>query len=333
MKKFFCEQCFEDRECTYKESNEKEIIDNIEIEYLEKYYICNECGNKIYGDMFDYNIHEANKKLREHTGLITIDEIEEILEKYNIGKKPLSLVLGLGEITVTRYLNGQNPTKENSDLLKSVLNNPHLYEIFLLGNKDKVSEIAFKKSLGKTKQLELSEEHSKIYNTALYIVNRLEEVTALSLQKLLYFIDGFSKEILSNRLFNEEPEAWSRGPVYREIYNCFSYYKGDNINYKDLLKDYEFNLRDEEKEYLDEILKNFGCYSGNILKEMTHLTDPWITTREGLNEDEPSERIITQDIIDNYFNKICKEYDINNIKDIKKYSDELFKKAANKIFE
>ena len=64
MKKFFCEKCFEDKECTYKEKIKKEIIDNIEIEYLEKYYVCNECGEKIYGDMFDYNIHEANKKLR-----------------------------------------------------------------------------------------------------------------------------------------------------------------------------------------------------------------------------------------------------------------------------
>ncbi len=333
MKKFFCEKCFEDKECTYKEKIKKEIIDNIEIEYLEKYYVCNECGEKIYGDMFDYNIHEANKKLREHTGLITVEEIKEISEKYNIGLKPLSLVLGLGEITITRYINGQNPTQENSELLKAVLNNPHLYEMFLLGNKEKITEIAFRKSLGKTKQLELSNEHSKIYNIALYIVNKLEEITPLSLQKILYFADGLSHIFLNSQLFLEQPEAWSRGPVYREIYDCFSYYKGDSINYKDLLKDYNFNLNDEEKEYLNEILINFGCYNGNILKEMTHLTDPWLKTREGLKEDEPSNRIIDKENIDDYFDKICTDYKINNIKDIQKYSNDLFKKATEKIFE
>ena len=35
--------------------------------------------------------------------VITKKEIEEILIKYNIGKKPLSLVLGWGEVTIIRY--------------------------------------------------------------------------------------------------------------------------------------------------------------------------------------------------------------------------------------
>ena len=35
--------------------------------------------------------------------IISKKEIEQILEKYNIGKKPLSLLLGWGEVTVIRY--------------------------------------------------------------------------------------------------------------------------------------------------------------------------------------------------------------------------------------
>lgn len=66
---------------------------------------------------------------------------------------------------------------------------------------------------------------------------------------------------------------------------------------------------------------------------MTHLTDPWLKTREGLKEDEPSNRIIDKENIDDYFDKICTDYKINNIKDIQKYSNDLFKKATEKIFE
>ena len=121
MKKQFCTHCMDDRECDYKERNKKLKIDKIEIEYLEKYYVCKTCGEELYGDLFDYNVREGNKKLREQTGLIQVSEIQAIIDKYSIGKKPLSLVLGLGEITITRYLDGQNPTKDNSELLKNIL--------------------------------------------------------------------------------------------------------------------------------------------------------------------------------------------------------------------
>ena len=52
--------------------------------------------------------------------IITIKEILEILEKYNIGKKPLSLVLGWGEITIIRYLEGQIPDQFHSELLLKI---------------------------------------------------------------------------------------------------------------------------------------------------------------------------------------------------------------------
>ena len=49
--------------------------------------------------------------------LITVDEINAILEKYRITKRNLSLVVGLGELTITRYLeNGNIPTKKNSEI-------------------------------------------------------------------------------------------------------------------------------------------------------------------------------------------------------------------------
>ena len=65
MEKQYCDKCLEYRNCKYEEKNIKEKIDGIEIEYLEKYYICDVCGEKFYGDLFDYNAITANEKLRE----------------------------------------------------------------------------------------------------------------------------------------------------------------------------------------------------------------------------------------------------------------------------
>ena len=152
MKKF-CEYCLKEVNCKYYEKEKKLLVDNKTIKYLEKYYICEECKNKFYDDLHDYNVHTINNELRKLNNIITIDEIKNIMKKYNIGKKPLSLVLGLGEITITRYLEGRNPHKENSELLKSIDNNPLLYEMYLITNKDLITPVAFKKSLGKTKKI------------------------------------------------------------------------------------------------------------------------------------------------------------------------------------
>ena len=308
-------------DCSYKEGIINEVIDGIEIEYLEKYYVCDVCGCKIYGDLLDYNVSVANNELRKNTGLITVSEIEEIINRYSIGKKPLSVVLGLGEITITRYLEGSNPSKENSDLLKRILNSPMLYEMYLEVNKDKITDVAYKKSLGK----------SKIYNVCLYFISKLKEIDALSLQKLLYFSNGISNYFLGNNLINDVAQSWKYGPVYKEVYDCFSYYGYNKLDYNELVKDKNIDLSDEEKKFLDVIIDSFGFYSGGILREMSHLTDPWINTRVGLMDDEPSNRIISLDEMNEYFSKIIKKYKIKDIHDISKYSEDLFLKAKEKL--
>jgi DNA-directed RNA polymerase subunit H (RpoH/RPB5) len=53
--------------------------------------------------------------------IISTDEIELILARYNIGKKPLAKLLGWGETTIIRYLEGDIPTLEYSNKLKSIL--------------------------------------------------------------------------------------------------------------------------------------------------------------------------------------------------------------------
>ena len=94
---------------------------------------------------------------------------------------------------------------------------------------------------------------------------------------------------------------------------------------------YLYNI-DKEKEYLDAIIEDFGCYSGTMLKEMTRLTTSWLETREGLNEGYSSERIIDEKDIKEYFSKVYNEYKMSFISDISKYSTHLFKEAKKDYF-
>ena len=63
----------------------------------------------------------------ENDEIITSDEIIQILEKYRIGKKPLAKLLGWGETTIIRYIEGDIPTKEYSIKLRTLLDNPEFY--------------------------------------------------------------------------------------------------------------------------------------------------------------------------------------------------------------
>ncbi|MDE5630532.1 MAG: DUF4065 domain-containing protein [Bacilli bacterium] len=320
-----------DTNCEYEEGVVKEIIDGIEVEYLEKRYICSISHEKVYDEeTFNYNVLEANSKLREKTGLITINEIRELSAKYDIGVKPLALVMGLGEVTLMRYLEGKNPTRDISDKLKMALKSPEYFEINLMDNKDKITDVAFKKALGRVKQLELSHDHSKIYQVALYIISKYEDTTNMALQKILYFVNGFSNKFLGSYLFNDLAQAWIHGPVYPDIYDSLSYFKYDTINSNKLLCGYDYELSDEEKKYIDSVAPLFACYSGNCLRNMSHLTDPWIDARQGLKEDEPSERVLEKKDVEKYFEDVCTKYKIDTVKDIRNYIDDLLFNAIEK---
>lgn len=110
MKKF-CDECLKEVSCSYHEKNTTVVVEGVSITYLKKFYVCDECGSEFLDDYFDYDIQTVNNLLREHNDIITTKEIEKILDQYNIGKKPLSLILGLGEVNIIRYLKALIPPK------------------------------------------------------------------------------------------------------------------------------------------------------------------------------------------------------------------------------
>jgi len=148
------------------------------------------------------------------------------------------------------------------------------------------------------------------------------------LQKLLYFAQGFYKAFNNEYLFANDCEAWVHGPVYRNVYDK---YKNRGYNpIEDNISDYDdYELSETEKEILDSIIVNFGCFSGKILEKMTHVETPWRITRRGLRDDEGSNRIINKELISKYFSEIKSKHNMLNFSDIKDYSADLFIKLYN----
>jgi len=328
MKKCYCEYCQDFVDYNLKQRTTK--INNIE--FIEKYAVCSVCDSEIYEEhIIDENIYKHTELARIENGIITISQIEEIMEKYNIGKKPLSLVLGFGEITIIRYLDGMIPEKNYSDILLSVLNNVELMHSYLEKNKDLITTVAYKKALGRVMEIKLEEDRSKIYLVTKHIIAKMGDITPLALQKILYYIQGFSTCLLDTPIFEDTAEAWVHGPVYKNIYDRFSNYQYNNISNDDFSSytnlDDNDTLSSDEKKLVDSIINNFGCYSGKILEKMTHKTDPWIQARNGLDKKESSSNQIKLEDINIYFAKIIKDNNIKTINDIDSYVIKLFKES------
>lgn len=260
--------------------------------------------------------------------IITSIEIEEILEKYNIGKKPLSLLLGWGEVTIIRYLDGGVPDKLHSDVLFSIKNNPSKLLRYLEENKNLITELAYKKVLLKIEELEKEEDRENIYLIAKHIIAKLEDTTPLALQKILYYIDGFSLALLERSIFEQRPEAWVHGPVYKNIYDHYSCYKFNAIDKNNFSKYLVIDTFDDDMiNLVDEVIRCFGCYSGKTLEKMTHLSESWVSAREGVMKDEASNKKIDKEMMKLEFLSICERYNISNYSLIFKYSNRLFKKV------
>lgn len=330
----FCEECYDMVEYYVEKKGMTKNIKGKEVEYIGKVAYCDECKEEIFvSEIRDYNLMKLDKAFREVEDLITVSEMELILEKYDIGKRPLSLLLGWGELTLTRYLDGDIPTRQYSDILKKVLDNPDDMEELLEKNKNKISDLAYRKSMETLKNIGANSVFNinsidKIDHVIKYLLVNSSDITPLALQKLLYYCQSFFKIFTGEFLFSNDCEAWVHGPVYNNVYHRYKNYGYASI-FTENDDQTDINLTTLEKEVLDNVLRNFGCYSGKILEEMTHVELPWVKTRLGLDDKENSNRIIEKDLIVKYFSDVKVKYNMLNISDIKDYSIDLFEKISN----
>ena len=331
MNKGFCEKCNNWVEYEIKEVNDIVEIKGKEYKYKRIFGYCKNCGEEINSnEINDENLERIDKVYRHEENIITTEEINSILNKYKIGKKPLAKLLGWGEITLIRYLNGDTPSKVYSDQLYNILNNENYMSKLIEENKGTITKRAYnnvKDAIKKLKETTLKcSVENEIDIIAEYIIDRGKEITPLALQKILYYAQGFYKVFFGKFLFEEDCQAWVHGPVFVDIYEKYKEFKSANILI-DIDYDIEDIIVDEKREILDTVIKYFGYYNGKALEKMSHYETPWINARKGLLPTENSNNIIDKKDIKEYFEKVKDKYDMLNVLDIKKYSDDQFKRV------
>lgn len=325
-RKVFCDECRNDVNYTVESVEMSGTLKGKTYTYLGKIAHCIDCNSEIYvAEINDYNLKALYDKYREEQGLVSLDVILKIPKKYAIGKRPLSLLLGWGEHTFSRYCEGDIPTRQYSEILQKIYDNPKYYDQILEDNKRNLkTEAAYKKSKKAVNKLLVGEmrETAKIDLAIEYLLNKCEDITPLALQKALYYIQGFYYAFYKTFLFSEDCQAWIHGPIYRDVYFRYRNYKFDPIDYNGEVDD--TLLSSSEKAIFESVAKHICCYSGKVLEKFTHSETPWLLARGELTETETSDRVMTKESIGNYFISVKEKYNMINPNDIKEYAQIMF---------
>jgi len=323
-RKDFCINCRKETEYKFAFALRKRTVKGKEYEYKTLIALCSECGEEMsIPGLMDYDNEKFDEAYREAEGLVSIRNIENLMKLYNLGKAPISIALGFGEITITRYLAGQMPSKEYSDIIKHALADPKFMSKLIEQNKEKLGSAAYKKAKAATAVIsnDINGISKKMISTIAYIFSKIEEVTPLAMQKLLYFSQGINMGVNKVPLFSDNCEAWAHGPVYPRVYQLFKEFKYNPI---DDSRFEIFYLADDilytnEKAVLESVIESFGMYSGKMLEQITHDEDPWKDARNGLDPTESSNRIISQDALYEFFSTLNDKYDFSSASGINKY--------------
>lgn len=323
----FCEYCRKDVLYIEKEEYMSAELKGETYKYCGKTAICDECSNEIFvSEINDYNLRQLYNEFRKQNNIISLDKILEISPKYNIGKRPLSLLLGWGELTFSRYCDGDMPTQQYSTILQMIYDDPNYYLSILKENKENLkSNLSYHKSKQTTQMLlgitQVSDK-AKIDIVVDYLLDKCEDITPLALQKLLYYVQGFYYAFMNFYIIEDDCEAWVHGPVFKDIYNKYKEYKFDPIGPNDMVDDSQLSVN--EKVILDSVIKNLSCYSGKTLEAFTHSETPWLSTRGDLPTWMLADRVIGKQLIGDYFKAVKEKNGMINPSDIGVYSKKMF---------
>ena len=138
-----------------------------------------------------------------------------------------------------------------------------------------------------------------VHDVAAAIVDRIGGMTAMKLEKLVYYCQGWHLARHGSTMFDERIEAWREGPVVPALYqehrrrlHVDSWPQGDPSH-----------LSATHLELIRWVTEEYGPFSATELSRMTHSELPWRMARGALPESSSSSEPISIDVMRNYYSR------------------------------
>jgi uncharacterized phage-associated protein len=141
-----------------------------------------------------------------------------------------------------------------------------------------------------------------IFDVASYITGRTGEMTAMKLQKLMYYAQAWNMVWDEEPLFAGDFQAWANGPVLPELYQRHrGMFKVDSTLFADGVP---ANLTDTQKQNIDRVLGFYGTKTAQWLSTLTHQEAPWLNARDGLAAGTVSDTVIEKAAMYEYYSSL-----------------------------
>lgn len=198
------------------------IVKGEQINFEEEYFLCNitetDENEFVTAKMMDENLLKARDEYRKKHDLLTSTQIKEIREKYKLTQAEFSFLLGVGEVTITRY-ESKSIQEEAYDKLMRLIDKDALLALdYLERNKSKFKDVKFRKTENNIKEvinkdtynyLNIQEIYTKyieyegksicngfkeididkIESVLKYVAQRMNNLYKVKLMKILWYID------------------------------------------------------------------------------------------------------------------------------------------------
>lgn len=143
---------------------------------------------------------------------------------------------------------------------------------------------------------------AKMIDVAKYILESAGEMSAMKLQKLMYYSQAWSLVWDEEPLFDEEFEAWANGPVIPELYG---HHKGLFKVSPTLFPDgTTAALSVEQRQSIDKVLEFYGKQTAQWLSNLTHQERPWLQARQGIADGSPCTTVISKLAMHEYYSSL-----------------------------
>ena len=125
--------------------------------------------------------------------------------------------------------------------------------------------------------------------------------------------------------FGGEIQAWRMGPASPELYEAAKHYGKEPVR---VLSNANPGLVDEDlRAVIATIMDNYGDMTAEQLVDLTHEDSAWVTTRDGLPEEMPSDLVITGNAMRSWYSlQVAEEKPtpVKPVEGLREVSDEEF---------
>jgi uncharacterized phage-associated protein len=141
--------------------------------------------------------------------------------------------------------------------------------------------------------------HVTAHDVAAFILMQQGEMTAMKLQKLVYYSQAWSLVWDEEPLFDEPIQAWANGPVIPALY---ARHQG-HFKVKEWQGD-PSKLTDPQRETITKVLEFYGLMAPQVLSDLTHTEKPWLNARSGLSVGDRGSRVISLADMAEYYSSL-----------------------------